>query len=184
MPKLKLTVSLPQLDRDRFLGDLKTAVYDAVVKAARKFLLAALPKIPVFTGFAAGALGNLEDVVGRVQNGRIRGTLKAVKKGKALQSKNYYYYPPGGSRVLRDTVSGRKFATKPKDIISQGRLTKATTNARMVFKFGVDISYFNYLDENKWHAFAAGRAAFDAELKLQLQRLPQIGKYFIRREVK
>lgn len=185
MPKLKLTVSLPQLDRERYLKDYKKSVELAFHAAARKFLLAVVPKIPVFTGFARGALGNLEDVVGRVQGDRVRSTLKAVTKAKRVQDRDFYYYPNGKSRIRRTNISGRRFATKSKDIFGQGQLTKATTASRMIFKFTVDISYFNYLDKNKWMAFQAGKEAFDAELKIQLVKLqPDIGKYFIRRETK
>lgn len=185
MPLLKVTASWPVLDRDAFLKAYQASVDEAVKKAARKFLLAAIPLIPVFTGFAAGAFGNLEDVIGRVQAGRIRTNLKSVKTAKNLQSRVYYYYPKSGSRVARNTISGRQFATKPKDIIGQGQLSRAETKSRIVFKFSVDISYFDYLDKTKWHAFAAGKAAFDAELKIQLEKLrPKLGDYIIRREIK
>jgi hypothetical protein len=72
MPNLKLTASWPQLDRERYLADFKSAVERCVVLAARQFLLAAVPRIPVFTGFARGSLGNLEDVAGRVSGGKVQ----------------------------------------------------------------------------------------------------------------
>lgn len=185
MPRLKVTASWPVLDREAYLNAHQSAVNQAVMKAARKFLLAALPLIPVFTGFAAGAFGNLEDVVGRVQGGRVRTNLKSVKTARLLQSQTYYYYPKSGPRVVRNTISGRQFATKPADIIGSGQLTRATTKSRIVFKFSVDIGYFDYLDRTKWHAFAAGKQAFDAELKIQLDKLrPKVGDYIIRREIK
>jgi hypothetical protein len=65
----------------------------------------------------------------------------------------------------------------PIEIITEGRLTRASVGSRIVFKFSVDITYFNVLDE-KWGAFKAGREAFNAELKSQLDKLlPKIGKY-------
>lgn len=185
MPRLRVTASLPQLDRERYLSDYKKSVEQAFIKAARKFLLAAVPLIPQFTGFARGALGNLEDVVGRVQGGRIDGRRKGVKKVKALQPRTYYYYPNKGSRVVRNNITGRAFATKPGQIFGSGNITRATTKARMLFKFSVDIKYFDYLDKNKWGAFKAGREAFNQELKIQLERLrPKIGNYIVRRAIK
>lgn len=185
MPSYKLTASWPVLDRERYLRDYKAAINKAIILAARKFLLAAVPKIPVFTGMARGALGNLEDIAGRVQGTRVRGTLKGVTKEKLLQKKKFYYYPPGKPRVLRTNIAGRQFATTPNKILNEGRLTSVSVGSRMIFKFSVDITYFDYLDKNKWHAFEAGRQAFNAELKTQLDRLtPKIGKYFIRREIK
>ncbi len=185
MPKLKVTGSWPQLERDKFVKDYQKSVDAAVKKAARKFLLAASPLIPQFTGFARGALGNLEDLVGRVQGGVVRTNLKALKTAKNLQPRTYYYYPQKGSRVVRNTITGRQFATPTKDILSSGQLTRANAKSRVVFKFSVDIKYFDYLDKSKWGAFKAGKAAFDAELKLQLDRLkPKVGDYIIRREIK
>lgn len=184
MPKFKLTATWPVLDRESYLRDFRAAIDQAMIKAARKFLLAAVPQVPIFTGFARSAFGNLEDLAGRVQNGRIRGTLKASRKEKRYQKKDYYYYPPGGGKVLRTNISGKPYGTKSKDIFSQGRLTKATTQTRMIFKFAIDITYFDKLD-SQWGAFKAGQAAFDAEFKTQFDRLkPRIGKYLIRREVK
>lgn len=185
MPKLRVTASLPQLDRDRYLTDLKKSIEQAFIKAARKFLLAAVPLIPQWTGFSRGALGNLEDIAGRVQGGRIDGRRGGDRKARSLQPRTWYYYPSKGSRVVRNNVNGRQFATKPAEILSTGNLTKASTSTRMLFKFSVNIKYFDYLDKTKWGAFKAGTAAFNAELKQQLAALrPKIGDYFIRRATK
>jgi hypothetical protein len=185
MPKYKLTASWPELDRDRYLRDFQSAINQAVIKAARKFLLAAVPRIPIFTGFARGALGNLEDVAGKVSGGKINTAKSGDYIAKPLRPRTYYYKHGDGTKVIRNQVTGRTFATQPKDIITEGRLTKVNINSsRVVFKFEVDIKYFDLLDD-RWGAFAAGREAFDQELKVQLNRLiPKIGKYLIRREVK
>lgn len=185
MPKFKVTASWPELDKERYLSDFREAIDKAMIKAARKFLLAAVPRIPIWTGMARGAMANLEDIAGQVYGGRIKGT----RRGRVLvknyrRPTNWYYYPPDGPRVLRTTQAGRQFATKPKDILNQGRLTKATAGSRVIFKYQVDITYFDRLDPG-WGAFEAGREAFNAELKTQLDRLrPNIGKYLIRRELK
>lgn len=186
MPGLKLTVSMPQLDRDAYIRALQATVTDAIIKSARKFLAAAAPLVPVWTGFARGAFANLEDVVGRVSNAGIitpsRGSRSKLIRGPA-GNKAYYYYPGDGTRIVRTNLSSRPFATKSSDIISEGRLTKATIGSRIVFKFSININYFNYLDDTRWHAFEAGRKAFNTELKAQLTKLPQIGKYVVRREI-
>lgn len=185
MPRLRVTASLPQLDRERYLSDFKKSIDQAFIKAVRKFLLAAVPLIPVWTGFARGAFGNLEDLVGRVQGGRIDGRRGGDKKAKSLQPRTWYYYPTRGSRVVRNNVTGRQFATKPSQIFGSGNVTRATTKSRMLFKFAVDIKYFDVLDKSKWGAFAAGRAAFNLELRTQLDKLrPKVGDYIIRRAIK
>lgn len=186
MPGLKLTVSMPQLDRDAYVRALKAAIESAILKSARKFLAAAAPLVPVWTGFARGAFANLEDLVGRVSGGgrvdQRRRSRSNVVRGPAGK-RTYYYYPGDGSRIVRTNLSSRPFATKSSDIITEGRITRATVGSRIVFKFAININYFDYLDDARWHAFAEGRKAFNAELKTQLTKLPQIGKYVVRREI-
>src|SRR6266496_3181565 len=111
MARLKVTASLLQLDRDRYLKDFQDALKQAAILAARSFLLAAIPRIPVFTGFARGAFGNLEDIAGRVVGTTIRHTLVGRIRPLNLQGRRCYYYPPGGGRIVRTTTSGRQFAT-------------------------------------------------------------------------
>jgi hypothetical protein len=184
MPRFKVSINWPQLDRERFLSDLGKAINQAIIKAARKYLLVA-STIPVFTGFARGSLGNLEDIVGRVQGGQIRANKKGTTRVKKLQKKTWYYYPPGGGRVVRNNINGRQFSTPPDKILSEGKLTKGTTGSRMIFKFNVDITYVDFLDKKKWKIFDKARTAFNEELKTQFDRLkPDPGKYLIRREIR
>lgn len=186
MPGLKLTVSLPLLDKDAYVRALRASIELAVVKGARKFLAAAAPLVPYWTGFARGAFSNLEDVVGRVSNAGYvdtkRGSRTRIVRGPAGKGIQYYY-PPGGGRVVRTNLNSRPFGTPSNQIISEGRLTKATVGSRIVFKFAIDITYFNYLDANKWHAFEAGRKAMNAEIQLQFKNLPKISKFIVRREI-
>lgn len=182
-------VSLRELDRQRYLRDLKEHLNKALILAARKFLLAAVPRVPTFTGFARGAFGNLEDLAGRVTgagtSARIDGSKGGFKKAKSFQKKKYYYYPKKGRKgILRNTINGRQFATPTEQIFAQGRATVARTESAIFFRFSIDIKYMNYLDREKWGAFKAGQVAFDAELRAQLAKLPQIGKYLIRKDVK
>jgi hypothetical protein len=178
-------VSLPELDRERYLRDLKDHLNKALIAAARKFLLAAVPRIPIFTGFARGAFGSLEDVAGRVESGKIAGTKGGYTKAKNFQKKKYYYYPKKGRQgILRNTVNGRQFATPSEQIFAQGRATIAKSESAIFFRFSIDINYMNYLDREKWGAFKNGQVAFDTEIRAQLAKLPDIGKYLIRKDVK
>jgi hypothetical protein len=184
MPKLRVSASFVQLDRERFLRDFRKAIDQAFIKAARKFLLAAFSRIPILTGMASHSFRNLEDIAGRVEGRksggpyRIRGTLKGSRKVKPYTRKKYYYYPPDGSRVERTPTAGISYATSRDQILS-----RTDVGSRMVFKFQVDIKYMD-VNEPKWKAFSAGKEAFDAELQIQLKRLPEIGKYLLRRELK
>ena len=181
--------SFPELDEKKFIKAVKDACRQALLKAARKFLLAALPRVPIFTGFARGAFGNLEDLVGRFTpaggGGKIETKKKGLSRAQNFAKRTYYYYPSKGNRIIRNTISGRPFATKTADILSQGRAKIATGESAIFFRFSIDISYFNYLDRSKWDAFGQGTTAFNTELKTQLERLvPKIGKFLIRKDIK
>lgn len=178
MPKFRVAVTWVSFDRERFLTDYRKVVDDAFIKAARKFLLAAVPRVPVLTGMARSGFRNLEDIAGRVSGGRIRGTLKGARNKKPLTNKKYYYYPPTGNRILRTPTSGVSFGTD-KDKI----LVRTGTGSRLRFTFNIDITY---IDKNEpiWEAFSTGREAFNEELNIQLKRLPELGKYLVRREIK
>lgn len=186
MLKLKVTGSWPQLDRVRYINDFQQAINLAVLKAARAFLLAAVPRIPILTGMARSAFSKLEDFAGRVESGNQ--TIHSGKGGRTRivprAGRKYYYYPPGGARIERTNISGRQFATDLPDIYGEGRLTKVTVGSRFVFKFEVDISYVD-INEPRWHAFEEGRKAFNATLKEELDKtIPDMGKYFVKREIK
>lgn len=184
MSGFRYRVSFPQLQADKFTADVKTACREALIMAARKFLLVAVPRVPTFTGFSRGAFGNLEDATGRVQGGRINTKVGGYVKATNYATRKYYYYSNRG-KVLKNTITGRQFATQPAEIFSKGRARVASSDSVIFFRFTIDIKYFNYLDPAKWGAFKAGQAAFNQELKTQLQTLlPKIGKYIIRKDNK
>lgn len=183
--------SLPSLDAKAFVQAVRDACREALLKAARKFLLAALPRVPIFTGFARGAFGPLEDLAGRFTAGgaktgpKIDTKKQGVTKGTNYATRDHYYYPSKGKRIIKNTLTGRQFATQTADILSQGRAKIATTESAIFFRFSIDISYVNYLDRTKWDAFGQGITAFDTELRVQLDKLlPKIKKYLIRKDIK
>lgn len=186
MLKLKVTASWPVLDRKRYLMDFQAAINQSVIKAARAFLVAAVPRIPILTGMARSAFSNLEDFAGRLES---NGTSFHSSKGGRTRivprkGRKYYYYPPGGTRIERTNISGRQFATPLPEISGEGRLTKVTQGSRFVFKFEVNIKYVD-INEPRWQAFEMGRKAFNETLKVELDKtIPDMGKYFIKREIK
>jgi hypothetical protein len=165
MPSVNMSVWLPVLDRERYLRDFRQAIRQSVILAAQKFLEAAIPKIPVWTGMASGALENLEIFAGvSVPRDSPRGIA--------------YYYQ--GQR--RTPELGQSLATPPGNVLS-GDITTAETGTRLHFNFSVNIDYFDVLDA-KWGSMEAGEAAFESELHTQLHDLqPNIGDYFITRRV-
>ncbi len=194
MPKIKLTTSWQSLDQEAFKRDYLAAVHAMFIKAARKFLLTAMPKVPVFTGFARGAFDNLEAIAGRVERlttplfdggaypPQINSARGPRKKVIWYQKRKYYYYPRDGRKIVRNNLTGREFATPTKEIITPGRITKASSGSRIVFYFNIDIEYFNRLDQSLWHSFEAGKVAFEAELRSQMDKLPvELKNYMITR---
>lgn len=179
MIKLKVTASWPQLERERFINDYQTAIFLEVEKAARKFLLAAAALIPIWTGFARGALYTLEERVGRVEGNSVNGSRK-IPRSKLTTTRRGYYY----KGIERTNLNGREFGTPKDEIITMGRLTKATTRGRVVFYYSVNIDYFSILDTKKWGAFKAGNEAFNADIRERLSRFEvDIGKYTVTREL-
>jgi hypothetical protein len=165
MPSVNLRVSLPTLDRERYLRDLRQSIRQAVVLAAQKFLQAAIPLIPVWTGMASGAMENLEILAG----------VSIPRASPSPRSANYYYQ---GQR--RTPALGQSLTTQPGSILS-GDMTSAETGTRLFFNFTINIDYFNELDA-QWGAMEAGEAAFEQELHQQLHALqPNIGDYFVTR---
>ncbi len=144
-----------------------THISQEMKKGAAEFAKAAIAKIPVRTGFAAGSINNLAKLLGEQAKlnpiiGFSRSVVNKVgsEKGTSANKLTEYYYPPGGGKVLKTTTSGAQFATSPENIIRR-------RDNILIFQYEVDISYFNFQDINRgrsptspWGAFEAGEAAF------------------------
>ena len=187
--KLTFTAYVEVLDKAKYEAAVKKAIVDCFMKAAQKFLLAAIPRIPIWTGFARGAFRNLEDVAGDVtadaqspSGYRIRSTKGGGGKVAKYIRRGYYYYPPGGGRVERTPQSGRQFATAPASILEADGATVASGKNAYYFRFDVNIAYFDKLDPAKWGAWKAGTEAFEAYVKANL-KLPDPLKYMTRKLV-
>lgn len=183
--KLNITSTLGNFDKDKFLIAVQAHIKAVFIKAMRLFLLAAVPKIPVRTGFARSALRNLEDIAGKVtadkQSGsyRIRGTRGGGSDEKVSRD---YYYPPTGGRVLKTSQSGRQFATPTNQILNISGGKMASGRTAFYFKFEVNIAYFDLLDRTVWGAFKAGEQAMESFIKANLNNgFPQVGKFLTRK---
>jgi hypothetical protein len=176
--KLQITSTVGTFDKDLFLKLLADHVKEVFIKGMRQFLLEAIPRIPIRTGFARSSFKNLEDIAGKVsvdaQSGgyRIRGTRGGG--GDERKSKEYYY-PPTGSKVLKTTQSGRQFSTAPDDILNITGASIAAGRTAFYFKFVVDITYVDLLDPVKWGAFKYGQEKMMEYIKANLgKNFPKI----------
>lgn len=186
---LNYGIYIHKLDKAKLLNAVRNSVREVLLSAGRKFLLAAIPRIPIRTGFARSAFRNAEDLFGKVsvdaQSGgyRIRGTRGGGNQDRILRYREYYY-PPSGGRVLKTTNAGRAFSTGSEDILIIGS-TLASGRTAYYLKFSVDITYVDLLDRSVWGAFAAGEEAVNAYIRQELDKqLPDAAKFFTRSQLR
>lgn len=198
--KLTISASVEKFDKAKWDAAVKQAIRVCFMKAAQKFLLAAIPRIPIWTGMARGAFRNLEDIVGKVTNDaqsptgvRVRTTQSASGRNTAGRGggskitagyrRGYYYTPPGGGKIERTPQSGRQFATPGIKAFDLGGVSLATGNNAYYFRFEVNITYFDKLDAQKWGAWKAGSDAFQNYVEANL-KLPDPLQFMTRKLVK
>lgn len=186
---------IEEFDQEKYMRAVREAVRVCFMKAGQKFLLAAIPRIPVWTGMARGAFRNAEDLFGKVtadkQSGgfRIR-TTRSKGEGRGGGSKitsnyrkGYYYYPPGGGRIARTPQSGRPFATPTDKILDMGGATLSKGKMAFYFRFKVDLTYVDKLDPAKWLAFKTAEAVVEQYVRDNLV-LPDPIQFMTRKQVK
>lgn len=159
--KLTFSASVIQFDKDKFLTAVQVEIRRAFIKAGRKFLLASVQRIPIWTGMARGALRNLEDLFGQVSGGEVRTQRPSSQSGPV---RNGYYY----NGLARTPELGRSLSTPTDQILSLTGASLATGRSAFYFRFNVDIEYFNVLDAVKWGAMKAGADAFEDYIKNNL----------------
>lgn len=191
--KLTFTATVEEFDAAKFKAAVNAAIRKCFMKAGQKFLLAAIPRVPVWTGMARGAFRNAEDLFGKVTNDaqsggvRIRTTQGRGAAGRGggdkITSKfrrGYYYQPPGGAKHLRTPQSGRQYATPTGKILDSAVIASGKTS--FYFRFEVDISYLDRF-ESKWGAFKAGSDAVESYVRANLV-LPDPLKFMTRKIIK
>jgi hypothetical protein len=186
---LTFSATVEKFDKEAYLKAVQAEMRRVFIKAGQKFLLAAVPRVPILTGMARGAFRNLEDLVGKVTSDAATGGVR-IRTGRAGGSKNtgsnttakYYYYPPGGGRVLRTPQAGRDYATAGDQVLDLSGASLASGKTSFYFRFKVDISYLD-INEAKWQAFKLGGDAMAEYIKENLE-LPDPLKYTTRKIVK
>lgn len=195
---LSFTATVEKFDKDAYSRAVKAEVRKTFMKAGQKFLLAAVPRIPIWTGMLRGAFRNLEDLVGKVTSDaqsptgvRIRttqSTSTSHKAGRGGGGRNIVgrlaYYYDNGTRIQRTPQAGRQFATATDKILDVAGATLATGKTSFYFRFEVNINYFDLLDVKRgWNAWKAASDALEAYIKGNLT-LPDPLKYTTRKIIK
>lgn len=181
------------VDKATFTVRLKDYMEAHMKRGAKEFARVAISRIPVRTGFVAGAMGALADLAGYTYQIRPQAFFKkkrsfASGRGRNVRrfdqrrgfAKKEYYYPPGGGqRILKTPLSGRRYATKRDSIIKFAKHVAT-------FEFKVDITYFNISDiqasrspTSPWRSFELGFAAMQKYLaeKTGTKEFPTLDKF-------
>src|SRR5436190_12043630 len=128
MPKFTATIEIPSFDSELFNKAVIKKLEELMREAAKEFAKSALKRIPVRTGFVAGAFGSLVEMLGPTArlNPVVAHINKVLKKHEDVKKKSKkrnlrprveFYYPPSGSPVPKTPTSGRQFATPIDKII-------------------------------------------------------------------
>lgn len=159
--------------------------------AAREFAREVLLRVPVQTGFARGALLNLDDAIGlNAATNPLAFRRKIDKKrGKVRNvplNGSYEYYTDSGGRVLKTPENARQFSTP---------LGKVFTNNgfKYTFNYYVTILYYEindvtsnrYTPSAPWGSFQAGQEAMLKYLQDNiLRKVPAIKDFMVTTELR
>lgn len=169
MPRIYGTVDVLNFDAAGYTRAVTAAIEAEFRQAARAFIRAAIPRIPVQTGMAKGSFLNV-------------GRFLRVAVPIAPTRFNQRYYPPGGGNSIPKTPeSGAALSTQPNEMITR-------VGNRFVFEFSSRVFHLTLEDligvhSGPWGAFAAGRAAFMQRMRQLRTRLPRIGEYVTRTSI-
>jgi hypothetical protein len=192
---LTISATVEKFDKEQYMAAVKAEIRKVFMKAGQKFLLAAIPRIPIWTGMARGAFRNAEDLFGKVTNDKTSGVRIRTTQGRGTAGRGggekitskyrrgWYYTPPGGQKIERSPQSGRPFATPTDKILDITGGSLASGKTTFYFRFKVDITYFDKFDTEKWGAFKAGGEAFVEYVNKNLE-LPDPLKFMTRKQVK
>ena len=164
------TVNVLNFDSAGYTKAVRDAMETQFRKAARAFIRAASPLVPVQTGMAKGSFANV---------GRALGVAIPI----APRRTGLTYRAPGSSLTLPKTPeSGASLSTPPEELFKW-------VNNRLTFTFQTKVFYYAIEDQyglvskQPWGSFAAGRAAFITEMRNLRGRLPSLGAYITKTSI-
>lgn len=171
MPRLYGTVDILTFDSKGYTATLRKGLEVQFRQAARAFIRAAIPLIPVQTGMARGSFLNI---------GRYLRVAVPINPTKF----NQQYFPPrGGDPIPKTPESGAALSTSPDQIIRW-------EGDRISFEFQSGVFHLTLEDligvrspTAPWHSFITGRLAFHNELRNLRNRLPKIKSFVTRTSI-
>ncbi len=187
MPKLTATVQVPKFDTVAYTKAVLRQIELQMKQAARAFVRAAVSRIPVDTGMAAGSFLNLGTYLRKIglgDNGNL--SVRTYIDVNRKHGTGKYYHSPGsaGNPIPKneDTPGNYDLVTKNVDV-----LRPTSNGASFQFQSSVYHLTLNDLIGSKgtgpWHSFEYGQAAFLLEMRGLKSRLPRVGDYITKTAV-
>ncbi len=171
-------VDVLKFDMESYSKTFKKEFEIHTKQAARAFVLAAIPAIPVQTGMARGSYLN----VGRFLNINIpipsKGSYQRTRKGRTYTVRNPIYYSPTGVRMPKTPESGAALTAFVFE-------TKYTSNGiEHIFRVNSKVFHYTLQDEmhvrsptSPWYSMRKGRDAWINYMQKIEERLPSVKEF-------
>lgn len=187
MVAIKATLFKFEFKRKEFSQAFVDGLFTQMRQAAREFARVAIEQVPIRTGFARGALRNLETAIGSFAATSPEKFLEREKTkfGKEKPPRlTEYYYHSRGNRTLKTPENARRFSTPPNKVFT-------VDGDVLLFNYNVTVLYYivnehttSGVRNSPWQSFAKGREAFVSYMQdVGLKRLPAITSYTIKTDV-
>lgn len=202
MGRIRATIRIPGLDLENLKAAIKKAIEIQSRLAARAFIRASVPRVPIQSGMARGSFLNLGRALrvaipmplpysGDVAYVEVKRKRKGVrphlyKAGETYKKYIKWYYHPNGSRYRKTPEMGAKLSSVPAGAKAEDIFTWKD-NGTLVFSFQSAVNHFNLnnfdgtptVASSPWHAIEAGKDAYIAEMANLRQKLPKISEYIV-----
>jgi hypothetical protein len=162
MADFTLSGSFPTIDDATLQLVVQKWLTEEARRAVAEFLKAALPLVPVRTGFLSGSMAGLTRYFGTPQPDQL--SAKVVSLFRGGTAKREYYYPRHGGKILKTPYSGLGLVTRPESVAQVGE-------DRIAIELAVDIDYYE-VNESHWHSIEKGTQALLASLSTAADRFP------------
>lgn len=179
MGRLHTSIRIPGLDAEAMKKAVREAIEIRSREAARAFVRAAMPRVPVQTGMARGSFLNIGRALKVAIPIKPNPYRKRVRKnGSTYMQKIKWYYPPDKSgRMSKTPESGAKLSSDVPFFAWQN-------SGKYVFNFQSAVNHFNLNDHyhiasGPWHALEAGKDAYIAEMAKIRNTLPKISAFML-----
>jgi len=185
MSFVSMQADLLKIKEDVAIKLIRAAVRQQMRVAARAFIRAAFPRVPVDTGMSRGAF------LGVAKALRVKVPIAPRRfRTVTIDGKNYKL-DNTKQRYKNGQIKSPDLGTRLTDVnsvpskgISQGGVI-LTRGSKFTFRLNVNILQYDIHDAGTWRALEAGRAAFTQHmLTVASTRLPTIDKYLVKSTLK